>query len=69
MPQCAAPCLPASLALALRQQFVWEQRWEQVNSQAAQATADPCLEALYSELAQEGALHAGVIRSILEQMA
>ena len=68
-PKCAPISLPPSLALALRQQFVWEQRWEQVNSQAAQATADPCLEALYSELAQEGALHAGVIRSILEQMA
>lgn len=67
-PQCAAPALPASLPLALRQQFVWEQEWEQKNSQAARDTADPCLRALYQELAQEGAYHAGVIRSILEQM-
>ena len=67
-PRCAAPVLPASLPLALRQQFVWEQQWEQKNDQAAQATADPCLRALYQELAQEGALHAGAIRSILEQM-
>lgn len=68
VPQCAAPVLPASLPLALRQQFVWEQQWELKNSQAAQATADPCLRALYQELAQEGAYHAGAIRSILEQM-
>ena len=69
VPQCAVPALPASLPLALRQQFVWEQQWEQKNQQAAQATADPCLRALYQELAQEGAYHAGVIRSILERMA
>lgn len=68
VPQCTAPVLPASLPLALRQQFVWEQQWELKNSQAAQATADPCLRALYQELAQEGAYHAGAIRSILEQM-
>lgn len=68
VPQCTAPVLPASLPLALRQQFVWEQQWEQKNLQAAQATADPCLRALYQELAQEGAYHAGAIRSILEQM-
>lgn len=68
-PQCSAPVLPASLPLALRQQFVWEQQWELKNTQAAQATTDPCLRALYLELAQEGAFHAGSIRSILEQMA
>ena len=67
-PQCAAPLLPAFLPLALRQQFVWEQQWELKNNQAAQATADPCLRALYQELAQEGAFHAGAIRSLLEQM-
>lgn len=69
VPKCAAPCLPASLALALRQQFVWEQTWEQRNCQAAQSTADPCLKELYLELAQEGTLHAGCIRSLLEQMS
>lgn len=68
-PKCAAPCLPASLALALRQQFGWEKQWEQKNCQAAQDTRDPCLKELYLELAQEGALHAGCIRSLLEQMA
>ena len=67
-PECAAPSLPASLPLALRQQFLWEQQWEQKNRQGAQATADPCLKELYLELAQEGAFHAGAIRSLLEQM-
>lgn len=67
-PRCAAPALPASLSLALRQQFLWEQRWEYANNQAAQATSDPCLKELYLELAQEGAFHAGTIRSLLEQM-
>ena len=38
------------------------------NRQAAQSTADPCLKELYQELAQEGAFHAGTIRSLLEQM-
>jgi len=67
-PKCQAPDLPASLPLALRQQFVWEQQWERRNRQAAQATADSCLRELYLELAQEGAFHAGCIRSMLEQM-
>lgn len=67
-PKCAVPCLPASFPLALRQQFGWEQQWEQKNCQAAQDTTDPCLRELYLELAQEGAFHAGTIRSILEQM-
>ena len=67
-PKCEAVKQPASLPLALRQQFLWEQRWEQANRQAAQSTADPCLKELYQELAQEGALHAGCIRSLLEQM-
>ncbi len=67
-PCCPPPELPASLSLALREQFMWEQRWEHCNRQAAEQTQDPCLKALYEELAQEGALHAGTIRSLLEQM-
>ncbi len=67
-PACSPAPLPASLPLALRQQFRWEQKWEQKNCQAARNTADPCLKALYQELAQEGSLHAGTIRSLLEQM-
>lgn len=68
VPKCPEVKLPATLPLALRQQFVWEQQWEQRNKQAAQNTADPCLKELYLELAQEGAFHAGTIRSLLEQM-
>ncbi len=68
-PKCPEARLPSSLSLALRQQFVWEQRWERNNRQAAQDTSDPCLKELYLELAQEGAFHAGTIRSLLEQMA
>lgn len=68
-PCCPSPELPASFRLALREQFMWEQRWEHCNRQAAEHTQDPCLKALYEELAQEGKLHAGTIRSLLEQMA
>lgn len=67
-PKCGSFRITSSLPLALRQQFLWEQQWEQKNNQAAQSTADPCLKELYQELAQEGALHAGCIRSLLEQM-
>lgn len=67
-PKCGPVKLPSSLPLALRKQFLWEQQWEQMNNQAAQATADHCLRELYLELAQEGAFHAGTIRSVLEQM-
>ncbi len=60
--------LPADLPLALREQFVREQRWERDCSQAAEAAGDHCLQELYLELAQDGALHAGEIRSLLERM-
>lgn len=67
-PCCPSPELPSSVCLALREQFMWEQRWEHCNRQAAEHTQDPCLKALYEELGQEGKLHAGTIRSLLEQM-
>lgn len=67
-PCCPHPELPSSFSLALREQFMWEQRWEHCNRQAAENTQDPCLRALYEELGQEGKLHAGTIRSLLEQM-
>lgn len=65
---CPAPQLPASLALAIREQFLWEQQWEQKARQWAQDTQDPCLKELYLELAQDGSLHRGVLRSLLEQL-
>ena len=67
-PECSGPVLPADWALALRDQFQWERRWEFCARQGAQAAQDPCLQELYEELAQEGACHAGAIRSLLEQM-
>jgi len=60
--------LPADFPLALRDQFVREQRWERDCNQAAEAAGDRCLKELYLELAQDGALHAGEIRSLLERM-
>lgn len=60
--------LPSSLFQALRSQFLWEQQWEQHNRQAARETRDACLKALYLELAEDGALHASDIRSMLERM-
>ncbi len=60
--------LPAGLALALRDQFAREQRWSYACEQAAAAAGDRCLRELYLELAQDGALHAGEIRSLLERM-
>ncbi len=65
-PEGKAAVLPASLPLALREQFVREQRWERTCQAAARSAADPCLRELYRELAQDGALHAGEIRSLLE---
>jgi hypothetical protein len=60
--------LPATLPLALRSQFVREQKWERACLHAAQTVSDSCLKELCQELAQDGALHTGVIRSLLEQM-
>ena len=57
-----------SLPLALRDQFVREQHWERDCRQAMPSTGDPCLRELYQELAQDGVLHTGLIRSLLEQM-
>jgi len=65
-PEGRAAALPASFPLALREQFVREQRWERACQAAARSAADPCLRELYRELAQDGALHAGEIRSLLE---
>jgi len=61
--------LPDDLALALRDQFAREQRWSRACEQAAASAGDHCLRELYLELAQDGALHAGEIRSLLERGA
>lgn len=67
-PRRSGVSLPSSLFQALRSQFLWEQQWERCNRQAARETRDPCLAALYLELAEDGALHAAHIRSMLERM-
>jgi len=61
--------IPADLALALRDQFAREQRWSRACEQAAASAGDHCLRELYLELAQDGTLHAGEIRSLLERGA
>lgn len=57
-----------SIPLALRDQFIRAKHWQWICGQAGQATNDMCLRELYEELARTGSLHAGLIRSLLEQM-
>lgn len=57
-----------ALAGALRQRFAEEQREQGAYLTAAEDTADPCLRALYLELAGEEAEHAHLLRALLERM-
>lgn len=52
----------------LREQFQAQQRHAACYRAAAAGTADPCLEALFHESADEAEAHAWVIRGVLEQM-
>ena len=52
----------------LREQFIQEQRGAAAYQGAAQESSDACLRQLYQELAEEEMLHAGMLRSLLEQM-
>ena len=64
-----APAPPAGpLPAALRQRFAAEQRGAAAYQAAAEETADPCLQALYRELAGEEDAHTWMIRGLLEQM-
>lgn len=56
------------LSLALREQFLWEQRWAEACLEAAKEVEDPALEELCRELAQEAGLHQRGIRAVLERM-
>lgn len=67
-PKAPASLRPMALALALREQFLWEQRWTRTCTEAARQTADPALAELWGELAQDGALHTRAIRTALERM-
>lgn len=53
---------------ALREQFQAMQRSAACYRAAAAGTADPCLEALFHQSAEEAEAHAWVIRNVLEQM-
>ena len=53
---------------ALREQFQAMQRYAACYRAAAAGTADPCLESLFHESADEAEAHAWVIRGVLEQM-
>ena len=63
----SAPALQPVQA-ALREQFQTQQRGAACYRAAAAGTADPCLEALFHESADEAEAHAWIIRSVLEQM-
>ena len=52
----------------LRQAFWEEQKVSSAYTAAAEETADPCLAALYRELASEEAAHADFLRSMAEKM-
>lgn len=53
---------------ALREHFAQEQRAQCAYLAAAEETTDPCLRELYLELAGDEETHAGLLRSILEQL-
>lgn len=52
----------------LREQFLQEQREAAAYQGAAEESSDQCLSQLFQELGQEEALHARLIRNLLEQM-
>lgn len=63
----SAPALQPVQA-ALREQFQAQQRGAACYRAAAAGTADPCLEALFHESAEEAETHAQIIRGVLEQL-
>lgn len=62
------PALNAVLALALRDQFLWEQRWARACLQTAEELEERSLQMLCRELAQEAVFHNRTIRRMLEGM-
>ena len=59
---------PQPVQAALREQFQAMQRYAACYRAAAAGTADPCMESLFHESADEAEAHAWVIRGVLEQM-
>ena len=64
----AAPRLESTFLGTLRARFLAEQRGEAAYRAAAEGCQDPCLRALYLELAQEEQGHSLALRSILEEL-
>lgn len=64
----AVPRLESTFLGTLRARFLAEQRGEAAYRAAAEGCQDPCLRALYLELAQEEQGHSLALRSILEEL-
>ena len=67
-PKAVTPILAPVLALALRGQFLWEQRWATSCLRGAKEMEDAAHQELCQELAQDAALHNLTIRAVLERM-
>lgn len=65
-----AVCLPpeSTYLAALRGRFLAEQRGAALYRTAGARTDDPCLKELFTELAEDEAAHARLIRGLLEQL-
>lgn len=64
-PKLAIPEEP--LAMGLRSQFFWEQRWRTLCHQTGERTGDMVLTRLCRRLEEESLLHGQIIRQLLEQ--
>lgn len=62
------PPPPSDLAQALREQFLWEQKWARDTLSAAQAAKDPALAEQLRELSHGSQPRLRTIRTLLERM-
>lgn len=62
------PARSGALAMALREQFLWECQWGRACLKGAEGLTDPAQQELCRELAQDAALHGRAIRGVLERM-
>lgn len=66
-PDGSAPARGGTLDGALRDQYLWEQRWMKACREEGETSADPGVRDLCQELAREGKLHSRALRTLLEQ--
>ncbi|MEM5781551.1 MAG: hypothetical protein AAGU02_10410, partial [Lawsonibacter sp.] len=66
-PKRHTPTRGKGLIQALREQYLWEQRWAQACFQAAKCVEEPSIRDLCRDLAQDASLHICAIRRVLEQ--